>query len=277
MRARYVRLRVGFRGLLCYGLAGNPQSRSVAFRDHFSSIASDYATFRPRYPAALFDFLADLAPARSLAWDAACGNGQATLDLAERFERVIGTDASAAQLGQAPAHPRIEWSVAPAERSGIVGGTIDLVTMAQALHWVDTSAFFREARRVARKQGVVAVWSYSGIRSSDERIDALVRQYSRETVGSCWPPQRRLVDEGYRSLGFPFNEIETPAFVMREQWTLAQLLGYIRTWSATMRYIERHRTDPTIELAAQLAERWVNTDSLRAVEWPMAVRVGRVE
>ena len=247
------------------------------FRDHFSEVAPDYATFRPRYPAALFDFLAELAPARSVAWDAACGNGQATLGLADRFERVIGTDASAAQIEQAPAHPRIDWRVAPAERSGMASGTIDLVTMAQALHWVDIPSFFGEARRVATEQGVVAVWSYSGIRSGDERIDALVRQYSRETVGPCWPAERRLVDEGYRSIDFPFQEIDTPAFVMRERWTLAQLVGYIRTWSATCRYIERHRTDPAVELAGQLAEVWGHPDSLKDVEWPLAMRVGRVE
>ena len=246
------------------------------FRDHFSTIAPAYATFRPRYPAALFDFLAQLAPTRALAWDAACGNGQATLDLAERFERVIGTDASAAQIEQAPPHARIDWRVTPAERSGIASGTVDLVTMAQALHWVDIAAFFREAQRVTRGRGVVAVWSYSGIRSSDERIDALVRHYSRETVGPCWPPGRRLVDEGYRSVEFPFEEIETPPFVMREQWTLAQLVGYIRTWSATSRYIELRQTDPTIELAARLAELWRNPERLNEVEWPLAVRVGRV-
>jgi SAM-dependent methyltransferase len=249
----------------------------LPFRDHFSEVAPDYATFRPRYPAALFDFLAELAPARALAWDAACGNGQATVDLAERFEKVIGTDASAPQIEQAPPHARIEWRVARAERSGIASGTIDLVTMAQALHWVDIPAFFREARRVTKEQGVVAVWSYGSIRSSDERVDALVKQYSQETVGPCWPPQRRLVEEGYRSLEFPFEEIDTPAFVMRERWTLDQLVGYIRTWSATIRYIERHQTDPAVELAAQLAKVWGNGEHVMDVEWPLAVRVGRVQ
>lgn len=247
------------------------------FHDHFSEVAPDYATFRPRYPASLFDFLAELAPGRALAWDAACGNGQATVDLAERFEKVIGTDASAAQIEQAPPHLRIEWRVAPAERSGIASGTIDLVTMAQALHWVDIPAFFREARRVTKAQGVVAVWSYGSIRSSDERVDALIGKYSHETVGPCWPPQRRLVDEGYRSLEFPFEEIDTPAFVMREQWTLPQLVGYTRTWSATIRYIERHQTDPAVELAAQLAKVWRNGEHVMEVQWPLAVRVGRVQ
>lgn len=259
---------------MCYGPRRNAQSAILTFRDHFSSVAPHYATFRPRYPAALFDFLVQLAPARALAWDAACGSGQATLDLAERFAKVIGTDASASQLEQAPAHTHIEWRVAPAERSGIASGTVDLVTMAQALHWVDIPAFFREAERVAKGQGIVAVWSYSGIHSGDERIDALVRHYSHETVGACWPPQRRLVDEGYRSVEFPFVEIESPVFVMREQWSLGQLLGYVRTWSATSRYLELRKSDPTIELAAQLAEVWGNPQSVKVMEWPLAVRVG---
>jgi SAM-dependent methyltransferase len=248
----------------------------LIFRDHFSEVAPDYATFRPRYPAALFDFLAELAPAHELAWDAACGNGQATVDLAERFAKVIGTDASAAQLEQAPRHPRIEWRVAPAERSGIDDATVDLITIAQALHWVDITAFFREAQRVAKRRGIVAAWSYSGIRSSDERIEELVRQYSSETVGPCWPRERRLVDEGYRSVDFPFNEIETPAFVMREPWTLAQLLGYVRTWSATSRFVAVHGTDPTVELAAQLAAVWGDPETIKEVTWPLAVRVGSV-
>ena len=64
------------------------------FKDHFSGVSQDYAQFRPRYPAALFDFLASVAPERNLAWECACGSGQATIDLAGRFQRVIATDAS---------------------------------------------------------------------------------------------------------------------------------------------------------------------------------------
>src|SRR5688500_6310732 len=126
-------------------------------RDHFSAVAREYAAYRPRYPEALFDFLAERAPARELAWDCACGNGQATLDLAGRFDRVIATDSSAAQIAEAPSHPRIEWRVASGERSGIPGGVCDLVTVAQALHWLDIDAFFAEARRVSRPAGLIAV------------------------------------------------------------------------------------------------------------------------
>ena len=181
------------------------------FRDHFSEVASSYAAFRPHYPEALFDFLAARAPARSLAWDCGCGNGQATLDLAERFDRVIGSDPSTAQIAQAPDHPRIEWRVAPGERSGIASATCDLVTVAQALHWMDIEAFFREAARVARPGALVAVWSYGDARLDEPAVDELVRHFSRTIVGPCWPPQRRLVDEGYRSVVMPFEELEAPA------------------------------------------------------------------
>jgi SAM-dependent methyltransferase len=246
------------------------------FRDHFSEIAPGYAAFRPHYPQALFDFLAERAPARRLAWDCGCGSGQATIDLAERFDHVIGTDPSAAQIAQAPPHPRIEWRVAPGERSGIPSATCDLVTVAQALHWLDVDAFFREAARVARPAGLVAIWSYGDVRLDDPQVDALVRHFSRTIVGPYWPPQRRMVDEGYRSITMPFDEIDVPEFEMTERWTLDQLVGYVRTWSATSRYREALKHDPTIELAARLGELWRDRAEARRVWWPLAVRIGRV-
>ena len=252
-------------------------SRSASdFRDHFSEIASGYAAYRPRYPQALFDFLADEAPARGLAWDCACGNGQATLDLAARFDQVVGTDASAGQLAEAPPHPRIEWRVAREADSGIASASCDLVTVAQALHWLDVGAFFREAARVARPRGLVAVWCYGDVRVDEPRADALVRHCSEMVVGPYWPPERRLVHEGYRSIAMPFDEVEVPDFAMTERWTLEQLLGYIRTWSATDAYRKSRNHDPTLDLEARLLDVWGDPDAPRAVAWPLTVRVGRV-
>ena len=247
----------------------------MSFRDHFSKVASGYATYRPRYPGALFDFLAERAPSRSLAWDCGCGNGQATLDLAERFDHVIGTDPSEAQIAQAPPHPRIEWRVAPGERSGIPDATCDVVTVAQALHWLDIDAFFREAARVARPAGLVAVWTYGDVRLDDRDADEVVRHFARTTVGPYWPLQRRIVDDGYRSITLPFEEIDVPTFEMADRWTLDQLLGYVRTWSATTRYREALNEDPTIDFAAQLGQRWGDPDEARRVWWPLTVMAGR--
>jgi SAM-dependent methyltransferase len=248
---------------------------SASFRDHFSSAATGYATFRPRYPEPLFDFLAAAAPARSLAWDAACGNGQATLGIAERFERVIATDASQAQIAQAPAHPRVDWRVSPAEESRLTSESCDLVTVAQGLHWLDVDAFFREAARVAVPNGVVAVWTYGDIRARDRGVEALVRHYARDVVGAYWPPQRKMVDDGYRTVAFPFDEITPPSFDMRERWSFAQLVGYLRTWSATLRYMEARGEDPVARLEMQLAETWGDKGETKEVWWPLSLRVGR--
>lgn len=247
----------------------------MGFADHFSQIAPDYATYRPHYPRALFDVIASACTSRQRAWDAACGNGQATLDIAERFDDVVGTDASADQITQAPPHPRITWRVARAEASSLPSSSCDLVTCAQALHWLDIDAFFREVQQVLVPGGVVAVWCYGDVRSTDARIDDIVRRYSHETVGPYWPPQRRLLDDGYRHIPFPFAEIPAPPLTMNAQWTLAHLLGYIRTWSATNRFMERTRADPVVPLTHELEAVWGDRAMPRELWWKLSLRMGR--
>src|SRR5580704_8188572 len=107
----------------------------MAFKDHFSGHADQYGAYRPKYPPALFDHVARIAPAKGLAWDCATGNGQAATELAEHFRAVVATDASRQQLAEAPAHDRIAYVVAAAERSPIASSSVDLVTVAQAIHW----------------------------------------------------------------------------------------------------------------------------------------------
>jgi SAM-dependent methyltransferase len=246
-----------------------------SFADHFSSIAPEYATYRPRYPAALFAYLAGLAPRRELAWDCAAGSGQATLDLAPYFRRVIATDASAAQLAAAPAHAQVEYRVAPAEASGLDAASIDLVIVAQALHWLDLDRFYTEVRRVLAPGGVLAVWCYAILRIEPAAIDDAIRRFYSNVVGPYWPPARRLVENGYRMLAFPFDELPAPAFEMVADWTLPQLLGYLGTWSATIRYREAQGHDPVEPLTAELAAQWGRSQRSRRITWPLLLRVGR--
>src|SRR5260370_14561020 len=89
------------------------------FRDQFAQAAPAYATFRPRYPAALFGALAAHAPARHLAWDCATCSGQAAVGLAEHFQQVVATDASDAQLASAPPQPRVRYQRAAGATSGL--------------------------------------------------------------------------------------------------------------------------------------------------------------
>jgi SAM-dependent methyltransferase len=245
------------------------------FKDHFSAQAAAYAAYRPEYPPALFEYLAGLVGRRELAWDSGTGSGQAAVAIARHFARVVGTDASAAQLAHAVAHPRVEYRVAHAESSGLPSGSVDLVTVAQALHWFDVDAFYSEARRVLAPGGVLAAWTYGNPALDVAALDARLREFNEETVGDFWPPERRLVVDGYRSLPFPFAEIEPPAFTLEALWTLDELAGYLRSWSATARFVARHGRDPVDALEREMAAFWGPRAERRLVRWPLALRVGR--
>lgn len=127
------------------------------FQDLFSGVASLYTRFRPRYPSALFEYLASVTPKKDVVWDCATGTGQAAVELAQHFEQVIATDASAEQIANAEQHPRVQYRVSTAEMSGLDSGSIDLITVAQALHWFDLPAFYAEAQRVLKPDGLLAV------------------------------------------------------------------------------------------------------------------------
>jgi SAM-dependent methyltransferase len=247
------------------------------YADHFSRVATAYATCRPGYPPALFAYLSDLAPRHELAWDCAAGSGQATLPLAAMFSRVLATDVSAAMLERAPRHRKIEYRVSGAEDSGLADSSADLVTVAQALHWLDTEPFYAEVERVLAPGGVLAVWSYANQLLGDAALDAIMARFYTEVVGPYWPAERRHVETGYRTLPFPYAELEAPAFAMEERWTLPQLLGYVGTWSATQRLRETQGYDPVSRLAGELAESWGDPASARLVRWPLSLRVGAKE
>ncbi len=242
--------------------------------DHFSRVAASYAACRPGYPEELFDFLAELVERRRLAWDCGAGTGQATIPLARRFEKVLGTDHSSSMLQQAPPHPRVQYRAAPAESTGLPAASVDLVTVAQALHWLDLDTFYREAVRVMVPGGVLAVWSYGRPRLASARLQRELDRFYRDIVGPFWPENRRHVEEGYRTLWFPFPELQPPTFAMKEQWTLPQLLGYIGTWSATQGFRDAEGQDPLPGLERVLAQGW-GSRTTREVQWPLSLRLGR--
>jgi SAM-dependent methyltransferase len=245
------------------------------YADHFSRLAPAYAESRPGYPDALFEFLAQVVGRHQLAWDCAAGSGQASVSLAGIFRHVVATDASADMLAQAPPHPRIEYRVAPAQSSGLGNASVDLVTVAQALHWLELRPFYTEVERVLAPGGVLAVWTYGNQHLDHAAMDKLLGNFYRDVVGPYWPPERCHVESGYKALPFPFAEIVAPSFAMQAQWTLAQLLGYLRTWSATQRYRDKVGHDPVDQLASELARYWGEPENAQQVTWPLSLRVGR--
>ena len=245
------------------------------YADHFSRLAPAYASCRPGYPAGLFDYLEGLVSRHDLAWDCAAGSGQATIPLARRFIRVLATDISAAMLEQAPRHPAVEYRVAPAEASGLGDATVDLVTVAQALHWLNTETFYAEVDRVLVSGGILAVWTYGSQYLGEAPLDGALRHFYADIVGPYWPPNRRHVESGYRTLPFPFPELEPPVLAIEEVWSLAQLLGYVGTWSATQRFREAVGHDPLDRLGQELAQHWGDPTATRPIRWPLSLRVGR--
>lgn len=244
------------------------------FKDHFSQQAPDYARYRPNYPPALFAWLAQVAPSTETAWDCGTGSGQAAVGLAAHFGHVIATDPSSSQLEHAERHPRVDYRVASAEVSLLDTASVDLVTVAQAIHWFDLDRFYAEAKRVLKPGGGVAAWTYT-LLDVEAGIDELLTDFYRNVVGPYWPPERRMVDDRYRSLPFPFEPIAPPAFEIGTEWSRDDLLGYLGTWSATRAYIKAKGADPLIEFARRLAPLWPDPALVKALRWPLHLRVGR--
>lgn len=185
----------------------------------------------------------------------------------------MATDASEKQIGNAQPHARVEYRVARAEESGIESKTVDLVTVAQALHWFDLDQFYAEVRRVLRPQGVIAAWAYK-LAQVTPAIDAVVNHYYSDVVGAYWPAERVLVEK-FEELPFGFSEIAAPSFEMVAEWTVEHLLGYLRTWSATQRFMAAKEHDPLAQIEEDLRSAW-DGGQTRRVTWPLTMRVGRV-
>ncbi len=248
----------------------------TSFKDHFSGVAGAYRGFRPRSPPALFRWLAEVAPRTEVALDVGCGSGQAAVGLAEHFQRVHAIDPSAEQIRNAIPHPRVAYSVAPAEETGLPPRSVDLAIAAQALHWFDLDRFYPELRRVARDGAVFAAVTY-GLTRVDEEVDRVVDRLYHETLEGYWPPERRHVDAGYRTLPFPFPELEAPALAIEERWPLDRFVGYLATWSGVTEYRRRTGVDPLAALEPELRRAWGTPEAPLQISWPLAVRAGRID
>ncbi len=244
-----------------------------AFIDRFSDAPEAYRRARPTYPPALFEALAAIAPGTDLAWDCGTGNGQAAISLAAHFAAVHATDASPQLIAQALFAERVRYAVEPAEHVSLPDGAIDLVLVAQALHWFDLELFYSEAARVLKPGGVLAAAGYDWM-YVDPQIDQAINTELLPMLERYWAPQNAILWSAYRSIPFPGDEVRLGAFAIYLDWDFAQVSDYIRNWSASRALAADGGDRPLNEALAALATLW--GDGPRRVIMPLHLRVARL-
>ncbi|MBW3550462.1 MAG: class I SAM-dependent methyltransferase [Proteobacteria bacterium] len=248
----------------------------ASFKDHFSGVAEAYAAARPEYPDALFDALAALVPTDAQVWEPGCGSGQATRGLAQRFARVHASDPSAQQIERhwGRAAPRnITVVVEPGERTTLADASVQLVAVAQALHWFDRARFFAECRRVLAPGGVLAAWAYGDFLVPEGMAGAIAE--FRAQIEPHWPPERAQIDARYAGYDWPFPPLPAPELSLQARWTLPRFLGYLASGSASARCIEATGEDPVARHTPALAASWGDAEATRTITWPLFLHLRR--
>lgn len=241
-------------------------------KDYFSNHSKIYATFRPTYPEALYHFIFQHLKNKGTAWDCATGNGQVAQYLSKHFAHVYATDISQQQLDNAFPEDNIHYSVSPAEKTPFDHQQFDLITVAQALHWFNRDQFYTEVKRIGKPGSLLAVWGYA-LLYINPVIDEIILDFYTNTVGPYWDDARRLVEQEYKTVAFPFEEIIAPPFSIDVYWTLEHLTGYLESWSATQKFIKQNAINPVDAVAENLRKHWP-TGETKMVSFPIFTRLG---
>ncbi len=241
-------------------------------KDNFSTQSDQYAKYRPKYPNDFFDYLGTIIKNKHVAWDCGTGNGQVAIELAKRFTMVYATDISVAQLAQAQQLPNVIYSVQAAEKTNFPNDFFDLITVAQAIHWFDFEKFYGEIKRTAKPNATLVVMGYGKIEVSPE-IDTIISDFYKNTIGNYWDKERKYIDELYKTIPFPFEEIETPSFSISYNWSLDHFMGYLGTWSAVKHYINDTMQNPLDVIENQLEDLW-ERDVVKKIKFPLLLRIG---
>lgn len=249
----------------------------MTYIEHFNTGSEKYFHFRPSYPDRLFDYLSTLVSEKARVWDCGTGNGQAALSLAKKFNRVIGTDIHLHQMEAAPREANVNYICCAAEKTPFLDKAIDLITVAQALHWFNLEKFYEEVRRVAKSSSVIAVWCYS-LGTIDLDVDPFLSTLYTDILGDqYWPKERRYIDEHYRTIAFPFKQVSVPDFTIEKKFDFSSLIGYLNTWSAVKEYKNLQHTNPIAIIHDELLSAWGNPKLQRVMRWRIHLLVGMID
>jgi SAM-dependent methyltransferase len=242
----------------------------------FSQQSNAYAKYRPSYPTALIEYIISFTQSREMAWDVATGNGQAAVLLAKYFEKIFATDLSEQQLSLASLRSNIFYSRSAAEKTSFADNSFDLITVAQAYHWLAFETFEKEAIRVARPGAVMAVWGYNIPQSGIQSVDEAIRYFYKEVVGGYWDPERKYIEEAYQTIPFPMSPLPAKSFSIDVVWDLSDLVGYFQSWSSVRHFIASQTYNPVEKFLPVLTEAWPTEKKALAFSFPVFMRIGRV-
>jgi SAM-dependent methyltransferase len=244
-------------------------------KDLFSNHAGSYAKYRPGYPQVLFDYILSFVHSKDYAWDCATGNGQAAIHLTKYFPKIAATDISEKQISSAKPGPGIEYTICPAEKTPFPDNQFDLITVAQAYHWLQLDSFFKEVTRVGKPDAIVAVWCYGLPISGVQRIDQAMGYFYEDIVGHYWDKERVYVEEEYRTIPFFFKELPSGDFQFEVEWSTQDLLGYLNTWSSVQHYIQENKINPVDAYSNDLIQIW-DTSKRQTFMFSIHLRLGRI-
>ncbi|MBI3720732.1 MAG: class I SAM-dependent methyltransferase [Sphingobacteriales bacterium] len=244
-------------------------------KDLFSAQANEYAKFRPVYPPALIEYIVSFCKEKEAAWDCATGNGQAAVLLAEHFKKVYATDISKTQIKNAAAKDNIDYSISPAENTLFADNSFDLITVAQAYHWINWDHFRHEVMRVAKPGAVIAVWMYNLLSTDDKAVDELLLDFYKNIVGPYWDAERKYVDDNYTTVAFDYELLPTQSFEIKADWTRDHFLGYLTSWSATKNFEKEQHYPPVDKIETPLKALW-KSGEVKHISFPIVLKLGRV-
>ncbi len=244
-------------------------------KDLFSTQSDLYAKYRPTYPKELYEYILSFVKEKDIAWDCATGNGQAAVVLADYFKKVCATDISAAQIDKAAKKENIEYSVCPAEATSFEENTFDLVTVAQAYHWIKWGEFREEVFRVCKPGAVIAIWTYYRNITGDKKIDDAIYDFYENVTKPYWDYERKYVEEKYETVDFDYKSLPVKNFETTLEWQSEDMLGYVSSWSAIQKFIKANGYSPVSKLGEQLKNIWPK-DEVKKIVFPIYLKLGRI-
>ncbi|MGE0590786.1 MAG: class I SAM-dependent methyltransferase, partial [Cyclobacteriaceae bacterium] len=199
--------------------------------------------------------------------------GQVAQSLASHFNNVDATDISKEQLDHAKVIENVVYQVCPAESTSFPNDFFDLICVGQAIHWFDLNRFYSECQRVAKSGCVIALFGYSPIRMS-KPFNKLVDDFYFNVIYDYWETERRIVEDQYQSLPFPFELIECPTFKIGRNLTVQAVEGYFNTWSSVQKFVRERGFNPVPQLMSEIKPLW--KEEVQSVYFPVFSKIGRI-